>query len=168
MFVTVQLQCNCDHLVDTDFFKSIFKPGDRLEGARVFARLFGILDDELFQSSPDPFKVNLALYDIYESEWILLYGFLRNGFIPSYTESKINTCYEVSLKLGGIPSFDTYLQSITPMYNPMSPIEDTKQEYVWDIHNISSSILPTTKSVTIPYEHDCRYVYVRCKLVYEM
>lgn len=163
MFITIQLQNDVEHVVEMEYLKSISKSGKRLEGAVVFARLFGILDDELFQKSLTPLVVNLALYDIYEAEWLLLYGFLRNGFIPYYTENKVNICYEVSLKLGGIPSFDKYFQeTISQMYNPMTPVEDIKNKYTWNLKSIGC-VLSSNESITIPYKHDLRCMYIRRK-----
>lgn len=164
MLITLRLQRHVEHFVDAYSLTSMFQSNGSLEGARVFARVFGILDDGLFQPTPSPLIVDLAPYDIYESEWLLLYGFLRNGFIPCCTESKLNTCYLVTLKLGGIPTFDAYLRATkTEMYNPMSPVEDTRKEYIWRVMNISSN-LSRQDSVTIPYEHDSRYMYIRSKL----
>jgi hypothetical protein len=155
----VKLLDNVDHLIDPDYLKSIFENG-RLEGARVFARLFHIFDDGLFEPSSTPFIVNLFPYDIYESEWLLLFGFLRNGFIIDHTKEKISVCYQVTLKLGGIPSFDAYLKPSQLHYNPMLPEEDIRQKYIWHIKHITSS-LTSKESVTVPYKNSLLYHYVR-------
>lgn len=160
MFIIVKLCRNVEHIVDHDVLCEMYNDGGRLEGAHVFARLFGIIQDDLFQA-PDSSIVDLTPYDIYESEWVMLYGFIRNGFILNTRPNKINICYDVSIKLGGIPSFEKYLQT---EHLPMTPLEDIRQKYQWKIINISgSSIIFKNETVTTPFENDPEYVYLRCE-----
>ena len=48
-YTILKLVCNTNLLIDISFLKESYETG-RLQGARVFARLFGIIDDGLFHN----------------------------------------------------------------------------------------------------------------------
>ena len=57
--------------VDWDYLKTSYENG-YLEGADVFARLFGILHDGLF-ATKEKDEYNLEYYDIYIEDWVLFF-----------------------------------------------------------------------------------------------
>ena len=90
-------------------------------------------------------------FEIYSSDWVLLISFLRNGYLPASYDiekniSDLNYCYNTTIKLGGIPEFETYynyyfdynenMKSIT--YNPMTPQEDISNVYSWRVISMFS------------------------------
>ena len=99
-------------VVDADELKYMYLNG-RLKGARVFAYLFGIEDDTPFYKDDIIKEVNLDYFNISYHDWLLVYGFLRNGYVTPLLDenlyrSNIENCYQTTLKLGGIPAFDIY------------------------------------------------------------
>lgn len=134
--------------VDTEFLKNEFNEG-RLKDATVFARLFNIIDDEKFKVENN-LEFDLSFYDIYLDDWVLLMSFIRNGYIPNYYTfdrniKELNYCYNTCIKLGGIPSFDNYYDSLLNsdvssnltddeyVYNPLNPEQDIKGEFYWRV-----------------------------------
>tara|TARA_Y100000389_G_scaffold106302_1_gene103248 strand:- start:3359 stop:3934 length:576 start_codon:yes stop_codon:yes gene_type:complete len=133
---------------DTEFLKNQFNEG-RLKDATVFARLFNIIDDEKFKVE-NKLEFDLSFYDIYLDDWVLLMSFIRNGYIPNYYTfdrniKELNYCYNTCIKLGGIPSFDNYYDSLSNSdvslnftddeyaYNPLNPEQDIKGEFYWRV-----------------------------------
>ena len=99
-------------VVDVDELKYMYLNG-RLEGARVFAYLFGIDKDTPFYKDDTVTEIDLDYFNISYHDWLLVYGFLRNGCVTPLLDEKlyrsnIENCYETTLKLGGIPAFDVY------------------------------------------------------------
>ena len=147
--------------VDWNFLKDSFENG-RLHDANVFARLFDIIDDELFVLRNKD-EYDLTHYDIYIEDWCLFMSFIRNGYVPnSYDLDKnvrdLNYCYDICIKLGGVPEFDNYYYNFfnheqpvidvsNNVYNPMTPIEDVKVLYIWRIIT-SFTALKINESVT--------------------
>ena len=161
-------------LVDWDYLKSSYEDG-RLQGSTVFARIFDIVDDELF-AIQNKNEYDLTPYDVYIEDWILLYSFIRNGYIPNTYDveknlSELNFCYDLCIKLGGIPEFEKYYDGLYGnsqssqtdnsgnVYNPMIPIDDVRGLYTWRIvtsytplnaHESVTTCL-TTEPVTVFY-----------------
>tara|TARA_Y100000389_G_scaffold140839_1_gene138715 strand:- start:2521 stop:3060 length:540 start_codon:yes stop_codon:yes gene_type:complete len=148
--------------VDCEYLKDSYENG-RLKGAQVFARIFDIIEDDLFVSQNKD-EYDLTHYDIYIEDWILFYSFIRNGYIPnSYNIDKnvedLNFCYDLCIKFGGVPEYEKYYESFfydsknsqndlsNNVYNPMTPIEDTQGKYTWRIVTSFTAINPT-ESVT--------------------
>lgn len=146
--------------VDIDFLKESYTNG-RLIGANVFARIFGLIEDDLFKFSSKN-MLNLSSYDIYLEDWVLLLSFIRTGYIQSFSNSveenlkQLDDCYDICLKLGGVPEFETYCNlcydwcnSITlATYNPMTPQEDVNNLYSWRIVSMLG-FLEKNESVTL-------------------
>ena len=145
--------------VDWDYLKTSYENG-YLEGADVFARLFGILHDGLFATEKKD-EYNLEYYDIYIEDWVLFFSFIRNGYITnSYSLEKnvsnLNYCYDICIKFGGVPKFESYYNSFFNnknndashnVYNPMTPMEDIKVMYTWRVIN-TFTVLKSNESVT--------------------
>lgn len=159
---------------DMEFLEESYKNG-RLKGANVFARLFNIIDDNLF-ANKEKNEFDLSNFEIYSSDWVLLVSFLRNGYLPaSYDIEKnildLNYCYNTTIKLGGIPEFETYYETCTTfdpscqIYNPMKPSEDTKNVYSWRVVSIISR-LRYNESVTVNVNEHSSLLYAR-KLINE-
>lgn len=135
--------------VDKDYLVEEFNNG-RLKDATVFARLFNIIEDDVFKVE-NKLDFDLSFYDIYLEDWVLLMSFIRNGYIPNFYNfekniKELNYCYNICIKLGGIPSFDKYYDSLLTSdtsfntinevdytYNPMTPEQDIKGEYYWRV-----------------------------------
>ena len=99
-------------VIDVDELKDMYLNG-RLKGARVFAYLFGIDEDTPFYKNDIVTEVDLDYFNITYHNWLLVYGFLRTGYVTPLLDEKrynvnIEVCYETTLKLGGIPAFDIY------------------------------------------------------------
>tara|TARA_Y100000389_G_scaffold178371_1_gene191488 strand:- start:3762 stop:4286 length:525 start_codon:yes stop_codon:yes gene_type:complete len=147
--------------VDLEYLKDSYLNG-RLLGANVFARIFGIVEDNLFKNEIND-SLNLSFYDIYIEHWVLLFSFIRNGYVSSlYNDAKqMNDCYGTSIKLGGIPEFEKYynyyfdynenMKNIT--YNPMTPQEDVSNIYSWRVISMFS-LLENGESVTVCISQD--------------
>tara|TARA_Y100000768_G_scaffold225339_1_gene170133 strand:- start:35 stop:610 length:576 start_codon:yes stop_codon:yes gene_type:complete len=133
---------------DTEFLKNQYNEG-RLKGATVFARLFNIIDDKIFKVE-NKLEFDLSFYHIYLDDWVLLMSFIRNGYIPNYyifdrNIKELNYCYNTCIKLGGIPSFDNYYDSLLNsdvslnvtddqyVYNPLNPEQDIKGKFYWRV-----------------------------------
>ena len=106
-FKTIKLYPNRYQLVDIDFIRKIyFDENNILNGAKIFAILFKLIEAENFAISTDP-DINLTDFHITPDDWNLLYGFIKNGFLPYCINhddfiNQLNNCYETTLKLGGI------------------------------------------------------------------
>ena len=85
---------------------------------------------------------------------------------------QLNDCYETTLKLGGIPSFNLYYKSEINIlnvksksdnkYNPMRPCEDSRNKYIWKTHNtLGTNYLLKSESLTIPIFHNSNILYCR-------
>lgn len=133
---------------DTEFLENQFNEG-RLKDATVFARLFNIIDDGKFKVE-NKLEYDLSFYNIHLDDWVLFMSFIRNGYIPNYYTfdrniKELNYCYNTCIKLGGIPSFDKYYDSLLNYdtslnsvedeyaYNPLNPEQDTKGEFYWRV-----------------------------------
>jgi len=149
--------------VDWDYLKDSYNLG-YLKGADVFARLFDIVEDDLFASRQKD-EYDLKFYDIYIEDWLLFSSFVRNGYITNtYDTDKnlidLNYCYDICIKFGGVPEFEKYYNTFfgsgsstsevsdNNTYNPMTPIEDTKGLYSWRVITSFTS-LKTNESVTV-------------------
>lgn len=148
--------------VDWEYLKNSYESGN-LQGATVFARLFDLIQDDLFvHQNKDEY--NLTHYDIYIEDWILFYSFVRNGYIPTTYDltdnlKYLNYCYDICIKFGGVPKFEKYyceffndprseIELNETVYNPMTPLEDIKNMYIW--RSITSfTILKQNESVTL-------------------
>ena len=145
----------------------------RLQGANIFARLFKIVNDAQFARSSDPY-IDLTHYEVYHEEWLLLFGFIRNGVLPVRLDEEhkvddLNTCYNLSLKLGGIPEYEKYYAEQTrvddtpqePPYNPLSPEEDHLVKYTWRVSTITMLNLNKNESATQPIDNNSCIFYIR-------
>ena len=99
-------------VIDVDELKDMYL-NRRLKGARVFGYLFGIDENTPFYKDDIVTEVDLDYFNISYHDWLLVYGFLRNGSVTPLLDEKlyktnIEICYETTLKLGGIPAFDVY------------------------------------------------------------
>lgn len=165
-FKNIKLYPNMDLLIDIDLIrKKYFDENGILNGAKIFAILFKLIEAENFAICTDP-DINLTDFQITTGQWILLYGFIKNGFLPHSNNNnefinQLNNCYETTLKLGGIPSFDQYyLTQInlfkeenidTKNYNPMTPKDDHLNKFKWCTYNaLSNQTLTKNQSITIP------------------
>lgn len=163
-FKTIKLYPNNYQLVDIDFIRKIyFDENNILNGAKIFAILFKLIEAENFAISTDP-DINLTDFHITPYDWNLLYGFIKNGFLPYCINdddfiNQLNNCYETTLKLGGIPSFDQYYLSQintfkednidTKNYNPMTPKDDHLNKYQWSTYNgLTNHSLNSKQSIT--------------------
>jgi len=129
--------------VDWNYLKESYNNG-RLKGAHVFARLFDIVDDELFANN-EKNEYNLTYYDIYLEDWVLFFSFVRNGYLPYYNDysknlEELNYCSDVCIKLGGVPEFEHYYNDVfnnsdrgDGIYNPMTPYDDVRGSFSWRI-----------------------------------
>ena len=146
-----------------------------LQGAHIFALLFKIIEHSNFKQSKEEY-IDLTFYHIYEDEWNLLFGFIKNEQLPfceDYSKDiyNLNKCYEVTLKLGGIPAFDNYYKNkinsykceIIQNYNPMTPQEDIQNKYTWKTINslTRNNVFMNDESVTIPLHDKSSVLYVR-------
>lgn len=156
MFLKLILCKDVTLLLDKDNLKHMYEHG-RLKGATVFARLFNIVDDELFAAPSDQTSIDLRPYDVYQTEWLLLFGYLRTGLLPNHSRKKEELrCYNLTLKLGGIPSFDKYYYR-DQIYNPMTPYEDVKVHFKWRVvkpHQYISKNESITCTVNSSYNED--------------
>lgn len=161
-FKTIKLYPNIDLLIDIDLIrKKYFDENGILNGAKIFAILFKLIEAENFAPSTDS-DINLRDFQITTGQWILLYGFIKNGYLPHCIHhnefiNQLNKCYETTLRLGGIPSFDLfYLTQINSFkgkkienYNPMTPTDDHLNKYKWSTYNaISNQTLTSKQSIT--------------------
>ena len=159
--------------VDLEYLKESYLTG-RLIGANVLARLFGLIEDKLFTNTINK-PLNLSFYDIYIDDWVLLFSFIRNGYISSlYNDMKsMNYCYDITIKLGGVPEFEKYynyyfeynenIKNI--IYNPMTPQEDISNIYSWRVISMFS-LLDKGESVTVCISQEPTLaMYARKKIV---
>ncbi len=163
-FKTINLFPNMNQPVDIDLIKQkYFDKNGTLNGAKIFAILFKLIEAENFAISTDQ-DINLTQLHITPHQWNLGYGFIKNGFLPYCINdddfiNQLNNCYETTLKLGGIPSFDQYyLTQInlfkeenieTKNYNPMTPAVDYLNKYKWStINALSNQTLNSKQSIT--------------------
>jgi hypothetical protein len=108
-------------VVDVDELKDMYLKG-RLKGAGVFGYLFGIDENTPFHKNDDIVtEVDLNYFNITYNNWLLIYGFLRTGYVTPLLDERrrnanIENCYETALKLGGIPSFDLYYKECIKNY----------------------------------------------------
>ncbi|MDA9216496.1 hypothetical protein N9O88_01585 [bacterium] len=166
-FKTIQIYPNVDLPIDIDLIKKkYFEENGILNGANIFAILFKLIEAENFAPSTDS-DINLRNFQITSGQWILLYGFIKNGFLPNCINNndfinQLNRCYECTLRLGGIPAFDEYyLNQINlfketdinlQKYNPMTPKEDNLKKYIWRTYNSiqpNNQTLFSNESITI-------------------
>tara|TARA_B100001093_G_scaffold518488_1_gene603522 strand:+ start:225 stop:809 length:585 start_codon:yes stop_codon:yes gene_type:complete len=127
-----------------------------LEGARVFKLLFKMTKDNPFSNikmyTDD--NNNITLFKelgIMERQWNKLFTFLKYGRILSDPNCRggfvidMDSCLEISNKLGGIPEFDEYYKEIVfnkeidENYNPRTTYEDVKGKYMWSGYEKSTN-----------------------------
>lgn len=148
--------------VDCEYLKTSYENG-RLQGASVFARLFDLIQDDLFVPQNKD-EYDLTHYDIYIEDWILFYSFVRNGYIQTTYDlnenlKDLNYCYDICIKFGGVPQFEKYYCEFftdprteneinETVYNPMTPQEDIKNIYIWRSITSFTAIKPN-ESVTV-------------------
>lgn len=135
--------------IDIDFLRTSYHQG-YLKDSHIMAKLFNLVEETQF--SPQPMDTdeedNLMLFrnlHICWEEWSLLLSFLKRGNLKVYQSypDKIHKCYDLALKLGGIPHFEDYYhylidnqpekELLNDSYNPLNPGEDTYQIYFWGI-----------------------------------
>lgn len=163
--------------VDWEYLKDSYQNG-RLKGATVFARLFDIVEDDLFVLQNKE-EYDLTHYDIYIDDWMLFYSFIRNGYIPTTYDQetnlkKLNYCYDICIKFGGVPEFETYYNGFiyepytsvensedNYPYNPMNPSEDYKGLYNWRICATFTSIRDDESVTTIISTDPITILYCR-------
>ena len=153
-----------------------------LKDAHIFARLFKLVDTEF--KDEDMFRdkngyITLCKFlNIEFEEWNIFLNFLKFGFVENDSRyiNIINILSTISNKFGGIPSIDKYykeqiydfnnmneeLKNIEKIYNPMTPEEDTKQEYHWIVSWDSQNYLDY--SVTSKTGSDNSKFYFRKKI----
>ena len=161
-------------IIDLAPLENSYKSGI-LQDAHIFAILFKITENPNFKQSKEEY-IDLNCFHINENQWDLLFGFINTGHLPyknNFEETlyDLNRCYEITLKLGGIPAFDNYYKSEINNYknnlldscNPMTPEEDVKNEYTWrTINTMGRSVLyREDESVTIPINEKSHILYVR-------
>ena len=141
--------------IDIEFLKKSYHQG-QLKDAHIMAKLFNLVEETQF--SPQPMDTDeedcLTLFrnlHICWEEWSLLLSFLKRGNFRAYLEypDKIHKCYDLSLKLGGIPILEDYYHQflekvlekelISNIYNPLSPEEDIHQVYTWGLCSSGNS-----------------------------
>ena len=148
--------------VDWEHLKNSYESGN-LQEATVFARLFDLIQDDLFVPQNKD-EYDLTHYDIYIEDWVLFYSFVRNGYIPTTCDltdnlKDLNYCYDICIKFGGVPEFEKYYceffndprkdsEPNEVVYNPMTPQEDVKNIYIWRPITSFSSLKPN-ESVTV-------------------
>tara|TARA_Y100000389_G_scaffold204851_1_gene260171 strand:- start:184 stop:756 length:573 start_codon:yes stop_codon:yes gene_type:complete len=169
----LKLYPNTSKIIDLAPLEESYKSG-RLQDADIFAILFKIIENPNFKQSEEDY-IDLNCFQIHEHEWNLLFGFIKNGQLP-YKETStelydLNKCYNITLKLGGIPAFDkfyksqinNYKKSIVQYYNPMTPEKDINNEYEWQTINTMARcvIYKNDESVTIPINEKSSVMYIR-------
>jgi hypothetical protein len=148
-YIWIKLYCNsfCNktkvHLIDASELKNMYNDGP-LEGAKVFAYLFGLENNTPFKKNENNIEIEIDLTDfrVNYKTWIIFYGFLRNGFLSKSSMLYIEDVYEFVIGMGGVPSFESYykqISNIPEIYNPMTPEEDIKCKYKWSIVSIPNS-----------------------------
>lgn len=138
-------------IVDFDFLGSC----KRLNGANIFKRLFNLkkfndIKCNLMKDENGEISI-LKDLNIKSTEWNLLMGFLRTGYVKGYKDYlnsgdhrdiivyNIETLMNLSNTFGGIPSIDLFYEEFfktdkdleTKYYNPMNPKDDYLQIYDW-------------------------------------
>ena len=146
---------NDKHLYfDWNYLKTSFETG-RLKGASVFARLFNFIEDGKFYIEKNKMVFDLSKFDVYLDDWVLLMSFVRNGYLPNFYNinrniTAINDCYDISIKLGGIPEYDKYYNLFKnndkvagdDAYNPMTPGDDYNGFYKWRVVTYLATLYP--------------------------
>ena len=134
-------------MVDLNELKNMYYNG-RLKGANVFSYLFNLNENSPYDKSNYTIEINLKYLCISSETWYKLYGFLRNGHLCESTNNCFTNVhkdvYEATIKLGGIPSYEDYYEiqknKQDLIYNPMTPKEDYKKEYIWGVIDRRTSI----------------------------
>ena len=159
------------YLIDADDLKNMYNNGP-LEGAKIFAYLFGIDDNTPFKKDDIDVEIDLTDFNVNLKIWTSFYGFLRNGFLSQPSMAYKEDLYEFVIAMGGVPSFEKYYKNICEIYNPMTPTQDVKNTYKWTIVSIpsgytgsASNLLNPTDSITenTGSNYTNQY-YVRCIL----
>ena len=158
-------------VVEVERLKSAYKTG-RLKGATVFARLFGIIDDSLFQVDATNI-IQLDQYDIRIDHWVSFISYVYNGVLLEHSckqrkLSELQNVMKLCVVLGGVPHFEKYftkmVNEINNIYNPMTPEEDVQCKYTWHINTTHGMCLEfDTKifSLCSPVENSPGVFYVR-------
>lgn len=162
--------------IDIEFLKKSYHQG-YLKDAHIMAKLFNLIKETQFSPQPmdtdeeDCITLFRSLHVCWE-EWSLLLSFLKRGNLKVYLEypDKIFKCYDLSLKLGGIPNLEDYYhhllenfpkkELLTDSYNPLNPGEDIYQIYNWGICSNGNS---KEKNITQLVGHD-NYTFYHRKL----
>ena len=141
--------------LDMDFLKESYHNG-QLQDAHIMAKLFNLVEEITFLPSLMDIDENNCITLFRElhicwEEWSLLLSFLKEGHLRLYQQypDKIHKCYDLALKLGGIPKLESYYHNlmsspakeelILEIYNPLNPKEDTKQMYNWGVCSVVTS-----------------------------
>tara|TARA_X000000950_G_scaffold271256_1_gene352129 strand:- start:417 stop:1001 length:585 start_codon:yes stop_codon:yes gene_type:complete len=112
-----------------------------LKGARIFNRLFKLEENndfkkENFHVDSDGDITILSDLDINNSQWVKLISFLKFGKIFN-VGYEINSILYATIRLGGIPEFDKYVEKYfkekddLKNYNPLKPKDDYRKMYQW-------------------------------------
>uniref|UniRef100_A0AB39JES9 Uncharacterized protein n=1 Tax=Florenciella sp. virus SA2 TaxID=3240092 RepID=A0AB39JES9_9VIRU len=170
----LKLYPNTSKIIDLAPLEESYKSGT-LQDGHIFAILFKITENPNFKQSEEDY-IDLNCFHINENQWDLLFGFINTGHLPyknNFEETlyDLNICYEITLKLGGIPAFDNYYKSEINNYknnildscNPMTPEEDVKNKYSWRTINTMARtvIYREGESVTMPINEKSHILYVR-------
>ena len=138
-------------IVDFNFLRSC----KLLKGATIFKRLFKLkkfndIKCNLMKDKNGEISI-LKDLNIKSSEWNLLMGFLRTGYVKGYKNYlnsgdnrntiiyHIETLMDLSNTFGGIPSIDLFYEEFfktdkdleVKYYNPINPKDDYLQIYDW-------------------------------------
>ena len=141
--------------LDINFLRQSYNNG-QLQGANIMAKLFNLQEETTFLSLAMETDENECLTFFRNShicweEWSLLLSFLKRGDLAIYHKypDKIIKCYDLALKLGGIPSLEDYCHSLIKdwqskslllkNYNPLTPKEDINQVYIWGICSVGTA-----------------------------
>ena len=168
-----------DHIlgfIDIKFLRESYQQG-QLKDADIMAKLFNLIEETTFLPQPmdtdeeDCITLFRNLHICWE-EWSLLLSFLKRGNLNVYLQypDKIYKCYDLSLKLGGIPRLEDYYhcliesqpekEILSDFYNPLTPEEDTYQIYNWGICSCATS---EGKNITQLVGHNT-YTYYHRKI----
>lgn len=144
-------------VIDVEFLKNC----PRLEGATIFKKLFGLVEsDDVFcykLKKDNGYATILQDFRITHKQWLNLLQFLKTNNISKTNlsieylvennslDNILQTLEDVmltSLKLGGIPKFETFYNEFcekinnyhthkNQIYNPLLPAEDKNNKFIW-------------------------------------
>lgn len=163
--------------IDIQFLEKSYLNG-HLQGAYIMAKLFNLVEEKNFlpvdmdTDEHDCLTLFRGLHICWE-EWSLLISFLKRGHLEVYHQypDKIHKCYDLALKLGGIPRLEDYYhhfiqeppkkELLLETYNPLTPKEDIYQIYQWGVCSVANA---EGKNITQLVGHnDYTYFYRQLK-----